>query len=460
MPNQTKRPQPPQPHCRRIPSVWMRSGTSKGLFLRRDDLPADEADWAPIILAAFGSLDGDARQLNGVGGGTSTTSKCAVVSRSSRPGVDVDYTFIQVPLEGGRLDFSGNCGNIASGVGPFAVDEGMVDFLLNDNDLEGKSDGKKGPRRRRVDVRVYNTNTGRLLVESVAVDEQGRFDPSGACQIGGFKGHGSRIDLSFVEPAGSMTGALFPSRGRRAQELLVDFGLRVVSGVVTPVTPVRVSLVDAANPFILVDAVSLPQSVLALPRDSAESLAAVEAVRRAGAVAFGLASSTQEAAAVRGTPKIMLLWPPPPSAGNTGSVTIKARAYSMGKVHPSLQLTGAVCLAAALCVPGTVPAQLSGRCAPGAAEGEGYELPPSPPASSGSSDSSHEEEEDSTLGQQQQQKLVGFGCERRVVIEHSSGLIDACVMTRYEDGGEVGIEYVKVARTARRLFEGNVVVDF
>jgi len=441
--NQTKRP--PQPHRRRIPSVWMRSGTSKGLFLRRGDLPADEADWVSIILAAFGSLDGDARQLNGVGGGTSTTSKCAVVSRSSRPGVDVDYTFIQVPLEGGRLDFSGNCGNIASGVGPFAVDEGLVD-LPNDYD-GGKTDG----RRRRVDIRVFNTNTGRLLVESVAVDEEGRFDPSGACQIGGFKGLGSRIDLSFAEPAGSMTGALFPSGGRRAQELLVDFGV-VVGGVV--ITPLRVSLVDAANPFIFVDAASLPQSVLALPRDSAESLTAVEEVRRAGAVAFGLASSTHEAAAVRGTPKIMLLWPPSPSAA--GSVAIKARAYSMGRVHPSLQLTGAVCLGAALCVPGTVPAQLSGLCAPGGAEGED-ERPPSPPASSASSASSHEEE-DGTLGQQQQ-KPVGVGCERRVVIEHSSGLIDACVMTRDEDDGEVGIEYVKVARTARRLFEGNVVVD-
>lgn len=118
-----------KPSARRrceVRSVLMRAGTSKGLFFHRHDLPADVNQWSPILLGAMGSLDGDKRQLNGLGGGSSTTSKVAVVSPSRRPGVDVDYTFVQVPVGSGQLDFSGNCGNMVSGVGPFAVDEGMV----------------------------------------------------------------------------------------------------------------------------------------------------------------------------------------------------------------------------------------------------------------------------------------------------------------------------------------------
>ena len=109
-----------------IPSVWMRAGTSKGLFIHRHHLPPAESEWAPILLSAMGSRNGDKRQLDGVGGATSTTSKVAVVSKSNRPGVDVDYTFAQVAPSEACVDMSGNCGNIASGVGPFALDEGLV----------------------------------------------------------------------------------------------------------------------------------------------------------------------------------------------------------------------------------------------------------------------------------------------------------------------------------------------
>lgn len=107
---------------RRVPSVLMRAGTSKGLFFRRQDLPDDRALWGPTLLGAMGSPDATGRQLNGMGAGTSTTSKVAVVGRSAHPDADVDYTFVQVPIDGGAVDFSGNCGNMASGVGPFAVE--------------------------------------------------------------------------------------------------------------------------------------------------------------------------------------------------------------------------------------------------------------------------------------------------------------------------------------------------
>lgn len=111
---------------RALPAVWMRAGTSKGLYLHRQDLPSSQDDWPAVITRVMGSYDSDPKQLNGIGGATSTTSKVAVVSRSKRPGVDVDYTFVQVPIGSPKLDMTGNCGNIASGVGPFAVDEGLV----------------------------------------------------------------------------------------------------------------------------------------------------------------------------------------------------------------------------------------------------------------------------------------------------------------------------------------------
>lgn len=109
-----------------LPSVWMRSGTSKGLFLHKKDLPAMECEWGNLLLSAMGSRDGDQRQLDGIGGATSTTSKVAIISKSKIPGIDVEYTFVQIGVGTSKVDFSGNCGNICSGVGPFALDEGLV----------------------------------------------------------------------------------------------------------------------------------------------------------------------------------------------------------------------------------------------------------------------------------------------------------------------------------------------
>jgi hypothetical protein len=113
----------------------MRAGTSKGLFLHKRDLPPKQADWPPVILSAMGSQDSDPRQLSGIGGATSTTSKVAVVATSNRPDVDIEYTFIQVSIGNPILDFTGNCGNIASGVGPFAVDEGLLHIKPGQNEV-------------------------------------------------------------------------------------------------------------------------------------------------------------------------------------------------------------------------------------------------------------------------------------------------------------------------------------
>lgn len=215
-----------------MPAVLMRAGTSKGLFIHRAHLPSSENAWAAPLLAAMGSRYNDTRQIDGVGGATSVTSKVAVVAPSSRPGADVNYTFVQVAVGKEAIDMSGNCGNMCSGVGPFAVQEKLVEPQLG---------------ARTVDVRIFNTNTSRIIVETVQIDENGELEEHGNCIIPVVRGSGSEIKVAFVDPAGSMTNKLFPS-GVRAEKIVVDD----VAGL-SPFS-VDVTLIDSANPFVLVDA--------------------------------------------------------------------------------------------------------------------------------------------------------------------------------------------------------------
>ena len=276
-----------------------------------------------------------------------------------------------------------------------------------------------------VDIRVYNTNTDTQLIETVEVDEFGYFQPEGDYHIGGFSGSGSRIDVAFMDPAGSMTRKLFPS-GKREERLAV-----MIAG---KTTSIKVTFIDAANPFIFVDRATLPISMRSLSPDSTEFIEAVENVRKAGAVRYGLATSEEEAGRVRGTPKIALLSPPPTES----KLDIRVLAFSMGKPHPSLQLTGAVCLGAALSIPGTIASRLS------IMREMTDEQPPSPPSSD---EEAEQSEDDCSQG------------ERMFLIGHSSGTIDVAVKTQFGSGDEVTVEYAKVARTARRLFEGSVIVN-
>lgn len=120
---------------KKLPAVWMRAGTSKGLFIREKDLPASSKLWESILLPAMGSAQPNSRQVNGIGGATSTTSKVAIIAKSKRPNIDVDYTFVQVAPDQPRIDMTGNCGNIASGVGPFSLDEGLVKARLGQSEV-------------------------------------------------------------------------------------------------------------------------------------------------------------------------------------------------------------------------------------------------------------------------------------------------------------------------------------
>jgi len=164
----------------KISAVMMRGGTSRGLFFLDEDLPTEPDRRERAILAAFGSPDPYRRQINGAGGATSNTSKVAIIAKSSRPGIDVDYTFGQVSIDKPLVDFAGNCGNISSAVGPFAVDERLVE-ATGDQTI----------------VRFFNTNTNKLIVAR-APTENGRFNPVGTLAIPGIPGTGSAIQLDYL----------------------------------------------------------------------------------------------------------------------------------------------------------------------------------------------------------------------------------------------------------------------
>ncbi|RDW74324.1 uncharacterized protein DSM5745_06986 [Aspergillus mulundensis] len=400
-----------------LPCVLMRAGTSKGIFLHRDDLPTKESDWAPHLISALGSRGNDPRQIDGVGGGTSTTSKVAVVRRSKRPDADVDWTFVQVAVGKETIDLTGTCGNMTSGVAPFAVQEGLVK-----------------PRRgqTKMDVRIYNTNTDRIVIETVEVDSSGDYEEDGTFTIPGVSTPGSEVKCKFVAPIGSMTGKLFPSKNQQQQILCVDPGSLMPS---QESLNARVTLIDSANPFVLIDATSISTALVATISSESSRNALVESIRRAGAVAMGLASDIETAGKTRGTPKAALVYPPTVSHAGRGMSSqsdIRVQAYSMCLPHPSLQLTGAVTVAVALSYPGTIVAGLS--ASPAFADGASLPLTPeqSPPPEDKMEES--------------------FPLEREVLIEHSKGTIKVDVSM--EKNG--GVASCAVSRTARRLFEGKV----
>ena len=206
-----------------------------------------------------------------------------------------------------------------------------------------------------IDVRIHNTNTGSILTSTIQVDGEGHFKEQGDHRISGYSGTGSRIKIRFDKPDGSMTGQLFPSGSRQDTITVTSPGLdREVN--------VRVTLIDAANPFIFVDSSTMPPAYHQLGPEAPSSLDLIENIRREGAVLFGLAPDVATAGRTRATPKIAMLSPPRingHSDHDERQSDIDVTAFSMGKVHPSLQLTGAVCLGAATGISSTVASELA-----------------------------------------------------------------------------------------------------
>ena len=321
----------------RVPAVFMRGGTSNAVVFDRRQLPDDEAVRERLFLAALGSPDPYGRQLDGMGGGISSLSKVCIVGPPSRSDADVDYTFGQVAVDRPHVDWSGNCGNMSSAIGPFAVDEGMVE-----------APGPEGV------VVIHNTNTGKLIRSRFPV-EDGRAAVEGETAIPGVPGTGAPVDLEFLDPGGAVTGALLPTGN------VLDVIEAEGAG------SVRVSMVDAANPFVFVDAGEMGITGTEMPAAldaRAEVMERLERIRAAAAVAMGIAKSPAEASSrFPGAPRIGVVAPPRPATtlrGESVEATegdLTARMVSMNNVHRALPLTGVLGFAVAAAIEGTVVAQ-------------------------------------------------------------------------------------------------------
>lgn len=327
-----------------LPAVFMRGGTSKALMLHVRDLPANRDDWTPLFAAAMGSPDPYGRQLDGMGGGVSSLSKVCIIGPSSHPDADVDYTFAQVSIKDQKVDYRGNCGNMSSAVGPFAVEEGLVQV----------QDGEAC-------VRVFNTNTQKIIHARFLVEDgQPRYD--GDLSIPGVGGTGSPIRLDFVEPGGASTGSLLPT-GQVSEWLDVP-----------GVGRIEVSLVDAANAAVFVRAADVGLTGLELPdwlETQPQILERLDAIRVQASVRMGIAPDEESARQIRIVPFVCIVSPAqdsPTLSGDTiaaGDIDLVARVISNGQPHRALPLTISLCTAVAARMTGSLPAQcLSGAVAP------------------------------------------------------------------------------------------------
>jgi 2-methylaconitate cis-trans-isomerase PrpF len=376
---------------RGIRAVYVRGGTSRALMFHSADLPAARyedgyAAWNEIFLKSIGSPDPHGRQLNGMGGGITSLSKVAVIGPPSRPDADVDYTFGQVGVFEPTVSYRGNCGNISSAVGPFAVDEMLIPTA-----------------GRQASVRIHNTNTRKIIVSEFAI-EHGRAIEQGDFEIQGVAGRGAPIRLTFLDPGGATTGKLLPT-GSSVDELRLQDG-----------TVVKASLVDAANPVCFVS----PESIGLTGRETQEQLisnaAAIDTfkqIRLAAAVAMGLCPDVEVARrSLKNLPLVSTVASPDPARyAGEDACNLVIRMVSSDQPHKASPLTGALCVAAAAAIPGS---------------------------------------------------LVANACVRReegqdLHIVHASGMLPVAAEV-LRDGHQVTVTAATAYRTTRRLMEGNVCV--
>lgn len=324
-------------NTKKTPVVIMRAGTSKGIFIKEEDLPKEGEERDKLILKIFGSPD--IRQIDGLGGADPLTSKMAIIGKPTREGADVDYTFGQVSYVASKIDYSGNCGNISSGVGPFAVDEGLVKI-----------------EEPYTSVRVHNTNTGKMLIERVEV-EGGKAKTTGDYSIAGVPGTGSEVQIDFSDTAGASTGKLLPT-GNVIDKIDVDgFG------------EIEVSLVDAANPVVFVRAKDLALTGIETPAQIDENkklLATLEEIRGKGAKLMGLVSDWKDALEnIPAFPMIAMISPAQAYNDFTTGKEIKeddvdfvSRLMFMQVVHKTYAGTATICTGAAARIQGSIVNQM------------------------------------------------------------------------------------------------------
>ena len=328
----------------RIPCLWMRGGTSKGGCFVESDLPADIKDQDALLSRIYGSNDSSGRQIDGMGGATSTTSKAVIVGKRFGEKNGVNYSFAQVDIASSLVDRKGNCGNMSSTVGPFAVEMGLVDEITEPVTL----------------VEIYNTNTKKTIISHVPVKD-GKVVYEGNYTISGVPGTAARIQLDFLKPGGAVTGQLLPTG--KEKEMLEVPGVGMV----------EVSIVDAANPLVFVRASDLGLKGDEMPKDidtNPDLLDKMLAIREAAAVKVGLASDIADAKKNSpAVPKFCFVAPPAAYTSVEGdsvereSIDLQARMLSMGKLHPVLAITGGICIGVAAKIPGTLVNEAVGSAA-------------------------------------------------------------------------------------------------
>lgn len=329
-----------------IRAMYMRGGTSKGVFFVPGDLPPAVRDNPQaldrLLLRVVGSPDPYGQHIDGMGGGTSSTSKVVLVDKSDRPGCDVDYWFGAVSVDQPVVDWSGNCGNLTSAVGPFAIHRGLVDV----------------PQDGVAVVRIWQANIQKKIVAHVPV-RGGQVLEQGGFELDGVAFPAAEIKLEFLDPGdgdGTESGAMFPT-GRLIDTLDVP-GLG----------PVQATLINAGIPSVFIEASALGLTGVEMQKDvnnNPDLLLAFEAIRAHAAVAMGLASSAAEVSAKRPhSPKIAFFSKPQTYVASSGQVVdatrfdLAARIVSMGKLHHAMTGTGAVAVAVACSIPGTLVAKL------------------------------------------------------------------------------------------------------
>jgi hypothetical protein len=335
----------------------MRGGTSKGVFFRLEDLPtAAQVPGAArdaLLMRVIGSPDPYAKHTDGMGGATSSTSKCVIVSPSTQPGHDVDYLYGQVSIDTAFVDWSGNCGNLSTAVGPFAIMSGFIDRT-------------RLPQDGVFPVRVWQANIGKTIVVHVPIAD-GEVQETGDFELDGVTFPAAEIVLEFLDPADEGEGeggtSMFPT-GNLVDALDVP-GVGVLEA----------TMINAGIPTVFVRAADIGYTGSELQEainGDPKALAMFEAIRAHGAVRMGLIADVSEAAKRQHTPKVAFVAPPADYVASSGKriaageIDLRVRALSMGKLHHAMMGTAAVAIGTAAAIPGTLVSEAAGGSARGA----------------------------------------------------------------------------------------------
>ena len=326
----------------KIPAIYMRGGTSKGVFFRRQDLPAEARQPGPvrdaILLRTLGSPDPYGKQIDGMGNASSSTSKAVILSASSRPDHDVDYLFGQVSIDQPLVDWSGNCGNLSAAVGPCAIHMGLIP-------------AQRLPHTGVATIRIWQANIGRTIVAHVPM-QNGQVQELGDFELDGVSFHAAEIALEFVDPADDGNGAAMFPTGHLVDTLEVP-GVGTFSA----------TCINAGIPTIFLNAADLCYTGCERQSDINEdpaALARLERIRACAALKMGLIRSLDDAAARQHTPKLAWVGPPRSYTASSGRrmeaahIDLVVRALSMGKLHHAMMGTAAVAIGTAAAIPGTL----------------------------------------------------------------------------------------------------------